>query len=217
MPQPHTALRSLIRRLVQESSAAPADAPLGAVAFASNREGTAAEPDTELEARLYKAIRAHFAGLKNLDKESAAQVESILEKGLYPDIFMPPPQPELMRGMLVSEEWLEGVVGRNARDLWASQNVDFIFKPHGGATSWTVDRKTAQEFAGFVGSPDAKETARKKGKRAIIMHARAADNPNKFVMGPGGLYSVKGFDQFSYEKEVVGLGDIYVHLIEWGY
>ena len=185
---------------------APEGSPLGKFAFPLRRRGKPPEPDTPEEKRLFNALVAHFVDNIKLNAKVAMGIKDLLSQGLYPEVFSPPDQEEVFRGMSVSKAWLSKTLGMAAKDIPAkgSKEVGTTYEPrNGGGSSWTVDKATTSKFF------------RDPSRVGVVLHARTADNPGSFVMGPDHLYRIDFIAQFAYEKEVVGLGDIKVYKISW--
>jgi len=206
----------MMRSLVKMSAAlskfddveeeAPEGSPLGKFAFPLRRRGKPPEPDTPEEKRLFNALVAHFADNIKLNAKTAMGIKDLLSQGLYPEVFSPPEQEEVFRGMSVSKAWLSKTLGMAAKDIPAkgSEEVETTYEPrNGGGSSWTVNKAITSKYF------------RDPSRVGVVLHARVADNPGSFVMGPDHLYRLDFIAGFAYEKEVVGLGDIKVYKISW--
>lgn len=211
----HRTLRETVRAILRED--AP-DAPLGRVAFAGDRTdlpGTdldeMPEPDTELEWELYGKLMRHFTQSTHIGAATANTIRGFLERGLYTDVFRAPDVPEVFRGMYIGRDWLIKAVGPQGASSKGAAQVSFTFEPKGGGSSWTTDEAVARKFGGFEGGDHREEYV------AVLLHARVADHPGQLVVGPEGLYRVGGFAGIPEEREVLALGPIRVHRIEWGY
>lgn len=188
---------------------APKSAPFGEFAWAKYREGTPEEPDTELEKQVYQDIKKHFASKRvGLPKFTVRLLMKLLEKGWYKRVLHPPPCEKLYRGMKLNREQLSKLLGEKDFDDKGSKELDKPVKSTNGySTSWTFKRKITEDFSGNYG----------KAKRgfAITLVANVADNPNRFIAGPGGLYDVDGLSRWHLEKETIGLEPIKIGKIEW--
>jgi len=206
----------MMRSLVKMSAAlskfddveeeAPEGSPLGKFAFPLRRRGKPPEPDTPEEKRLFNALVAHFADNIKLNAKTAMSIKDLLSQGLYPEVFSSPDQEEVFRGMSVSKAWLSKALGMAAKDIPAkgSEEVGMTYKSrNGGGSSWTVNKAITSKYF------------RDPSRVGVVLHARVADNPDSFVMGPDHLYRLDFIAGFAYEKEVVGLGDIKVYKISW--
>jgi len=185
---------------------APEGSPLGKFAFPLRRRGKPPEPDTPEEKRMYNALVAHFADNIKLNAKAAMGIKDMLSQGLYPEVFSPPGQKEVFRGMSVSKAWLSKTLGVAAKDIpeKGSKEVEMTYTPRGGSgSSWTVNKEITSKFF------------RDPSRVGVVLHARTADNPSNFVMGTDHLYKLDFIAGFANEEEVVGLGDIKVYKISW--
>ena len=188
---------------------APTDAPLGRFAFPLRRRGVPPEPDTAEEKKLFQALDAHFNDDLKLNKKAVAQIEDFLVQGLYPQVFSPPAQDEVFRGMGVTKKWLANALGMNMKEIprKGSQEVEMTYTPKvGGASSWTISKVVSNKFSDRTDRYD---------RVNVTLHARISDNPDKFISGPDHLYKLDYIAQFANEKEVIGLGNIKVYKISW--
>lgn len=193
---------------LEKSAEAPAKAPLGRIAFPGDRKGKPMEVDTDVEKRLYNALMLHYVDNEEVTNEDAALMRKFLSKEWYSEIFHEPTAKVVYRGFSVSKnwKWLLRVlkVDKLPKDK-GSIEKNFTYTPSRTATSsWSTSKKVARDFA-------------EGGDRgmSVIFHASVADNPGRFVAGPGGLYKVQGFEQYDSEKEAIGLGPIKVFKVEW--
>jgi DNA topoisomerase-1 len=201
---------------------APFGAPFGRWAWTSHRKGLPnepeeQEPDTELEREVYAQVRKHFASDRvGLPKETAELLASCVGHGWYKPVLHAPPYDTLYRGLkitkmgvlekMIGEELSHGVEG--AVDFNEPQSVflvDAEGEPDNGySSSWSAKKQITRDFSD-------------NGKRgwAVTLFANTADNPNRFLAGPGGLYNVDGLSRWHLEKETVGLEPVLVRRIEW--
>lgn len=189
---------------------APEGAPLGYIAFGEKRlDDVPFEPDTPEEKRLLGALDDHVNSNKMIKDEDVVLIKSMMKKGMYPKIFKEPEGVNVYRGFSVSEEYL-----RKALKLKKGQklpkkgklDVTFRFTPWKGkaASSWTTTLKEAWDFAD-----------KGDGEWSIVMYAVPDENRGKFLDLRGGMYSVKGFENYSKEKEAIGMGTIRVYRVDW--
>lgn len=164
------------------------------------------EQNTEIEADVLDQLNNHAYEDIPIKKSSADVLGTILKKGQYTDILHEPDRRFLYRGMTVPKSWVASLLKKNPDQVKPRGivKVDFTFKPRGGSSSWTANKKVAKKFS--------KDNL---GDVSIIIYASVNDNPNRFVAGPGGLYKLSAFSEFVGEKESMGLGDIKVCKIEW--
>jgi hypothetical protein len=219
MTPSHRTLRETVREILREArDEAPPDAPLGRVAFAGDRSDLSStdldempEPDTEIEWELYGKLMRHFTHATHIGTSAANLIRDLLKRGWYSDVFRAPDVPEVFRGMYIERDWLIKAVGPQGASPKGAAQVSFAFEPKGSGSSWTTDEAVARKFGGFEGGDHREEYV------AVLLHARVADHPGQLVVGPEGLYRVKGFAGIPEEREVLALGPIRVHRIEWGY
>jgi len=215
---------TVLDKMTKEAKAvgpeAPPEAPFGLWAWASHRKGMpnepdGDEPDTDLEREVYGHIRKHFASDRTgLPKDTVELLVSCVEQGWYKSVLHPPPHDTLYRGLKIGKaEILAKLIGEEISPEGA---IDFdeprpIFlvdaegEPDNGySSSWTAHKKITRDFS-------------EAGKRgwAVTLFANTADNPNRFLAGPGGLYNVDGLSRWHLEKETVGLEPILIRRIEW--
>ena len=191
---------------VNKFAKAPDDADLGQIAFSTRREGVPFEPNTKLEDDLYDIIRKHFGGDKTMSAEAAEKIRSYVENNYYGDVFKKPKATTLYRGMTVDRDWIQAAVEQDNIKSPGVLEKSFTFTPFRGGSPWSTSKDVAERFAGSVvgGRP-----------YSVVLTANVENNPYRFITGPGGMYNVKGFDQHTSEKEVVGLGPIKVSKLEW--
>jgi hypothetical protein len=114
--------------------------------------------------------------------------------------------------MDVSKAWLAKALGAEARDLRykgalglkGKAEVNFTFVPRRGASSWTKSRSVAK---GFHSS--------EYNRANITLHADVAENAGRLLDARGMYKNIDLLDRFSDEKEILGIGPIRVHMIEW--
>ena len=208
------------KRDLEKHAEEPPNAPLGRVAFGPERYPPIYEPNTKEEKALLNALWHHFEGYEMLSAKNAEAIRGMMRKGRYPSVFVPPRVTTIYRGMTVKLTWLAKALGVSVRDLKrigkttrpgayelitvGKSEVNFKFVPRKGAASWSKSHRVAR---GFLSSDY--DTAQ------IILHADVAENDGR-LMDASGLYDkVSGFGGFRAEKEVLGLGPIRVHMIEW--
>jgi hypothetical protein len=206
-------LEQHLRLLEDHQPEGPGDGPLEQYAFAEERPGQVPfEPDNEYEKKLYVKLRDHFVKGTHVTVDVAKDIERFLELNEYSTIFHAPEQNVVYRGMVVDDQFMIKALGVNDKNdinpRDGRENMNFTFTPFSshGATSWTTSLSLAHEFSRYVDT---------EHKWDLIMFAKVADNPNKFVECKKGLYNVKGFNSYSEEDEVLGLGSIKVYRIVW--
>lgn len=189
---------------------ASAKAPLEKYAFADQRKGEVPrEQNSEKEQVLYNALRRHFNDNDPLAAAEVDMIRTFLKNGQYSKIFKSPKQEYVYRGMSVEEDFLRKAMGLKQGDKLprkGSKTTSFTYTPKTGETSsWSVSPEAAKKFA------------TKSRVYQLMLIAKTKDNKNSFVLGPDGLYSVRGLGDFEYEKETIGLGKIKVYKIIWAH
>jgi hypothetical protein len=183
------------------------DAPLGKYAFPKLRSPGFEVPDeknTKLEDQIGWALDDHFNDNEEFYPETAKELESILQSKKYDDILTTPRYDVVYRGMAVTKEWAEKVIGKEIRKS-AEAEVNFVFEPRQGSSSWTGTYEIAQYFA--------REKSDEEHCFLAILYAKTYDNPNKFLAGKDGIYRLKEFEKYKKEDECTGLGPIKVYKI----
>ncbi len=209
-----------------EETAAPEDAPLGKYAFSPQRQNTINPPpkekNTKIESMILASLSKHVAGTTPMSSNAAQIIKTLLEQGLYKDVFKAPTVDKLYRGMGVTEEYIQNL-GINPNELneeLGKENIEdmlgrrkakvierqFTFKPRGKtfASSWTTSPKVAADFAST--------NAPTKGTYMVIMEAETDLNDGSFL-DAAGFYEIDNLASFSSEQEVFGLGEITVSKI----
>lgn len=207
-------LRRIIREAIQGQ--APADAPLGRIAFAEYRKDLPEprEKNTKIESDLAIALYRHFNDNVPLNVDFSALLEELLGKGWYSDIINEPePNIILHRGMHdMTPEWIFNITGipldqilqQGMAPNGGEWEGDFDYSPrHPGSSSWTDDFDKAKEFA--VSSEG----------RSVVIEAEAGENPEKFISCKDGLYKIDKFATWAFEREFIGLGTIKCHYLKW--
>lgn len=192
---------------------APEGSPLGKYAFSPQRQMQTRPPPMErnkpVESALLKSIAKHFEGIRPLTRKQAEMAMGFIRDGLYPDVFREPPPGEYHRGMTLTIEDLEsmGVVVPDTEVDGPAVEIAgrFSIRPIGDrfSSSWSYGFAQADEFS--IGRRSEEES----DIYSVIFTASTNDNPGKFIDAEG-LYEVDmgTVDEFSHEREVIGLGTI---------
>jgi len=199
---------------------APPESPLGKYAFSPQRQMMNARPppmekNTSIENALLRSIRNHFLGKRSLSRQQSQLAMSFIKDNLYPDIFMEPPSGTYYRGMLLNIDDLErmGIDITKIDSSIKTQEMKgkFEIKPLEDrfSSSWSSSYEIAKEFS--------LRNRHRRGKNlyAVVFAASKANNPGKFLDAEG-FYGVDldEFEDFSSEKEVIGLGTIWADWME---
>lgn len=194
---------------IEASAEAPEDAPLGRIAFPTKRQDKPFEPDTKEEQRLYTALSDYFRSNVPLSAKDAGTIRELLSNGWYADVFSEPTGGEVYRGMAVPKSWLLQLLKKKSIPASGEQEISTTVSPKKNVSSWSSDRKTSVYFT-------SNPAVRTKGAdTTVILHALVEENPGSFVEGESGLYDVEGFEEYSGEKEVLGLGPIKIFKVTW--
>jgi len=194
---------------------APKNAPFGEFAWTKHREGFDNKiyyEETELEIKIYKEIKNHFASKHiGLSKIAAKLLAKILKNNWYSKIIHEPKHKTLYRGILIKDKEdvcnLLKIKREDFEDKGSIAYNSSIKITNGNSTSWTYKKIISKDFSTYYGK-------RKKGY-AITFIADIDDNRYKFIAGPGGLYDVEGLSKWHLEKESIGLEPIIIRKIEW--
>jgi len=188
--------------------------PLGKWAFANARPDVVPpEEDTAVEANLFKDLQDVFDGYGFLSPWQADMLKGFLESGLYSDVFGPPQESRIFRGMAVTEKWLMAALNLSKSDDLFGEGrsmAGFTFKPKSGSSSWTYSQETARRFASTTS-----RAVTSTRSFEVLMTAQVSDNKNNLVSCQDGLYQIKAFEEWSSEREVIGLGPVKVHQLDW--
>jgi len=198
---------------------APEGAPYDKYAFAEERgEDVPWEEDNQKEHSLYTALASSFDGGWTLSPDQCTTLKRVLSMGWYSDVFGPPKTDEVYRGMVVSAAWLKTALKvPEDQDLPGhghdGKRASFTFKPKfnglwRGSSSWTSRLDVAQNFGNEQDLLDDADFA-------VVLTASVSANPDSLVSCAGGLYDMPDFDKWSFENEVIALGDVKVSYLQW--
>lgn len=191
--------------------------PLGSWAFPQSRRNDLLplEKDTQIETQLYDELEQHFNDSISISDESSLEIQDILSKKMYPDIFKEPKVKTIYRGMTVAEIWFKTLLKSNQIndniDYFGVLNLKFTFNPlrnKEGSTSWTTSKHIAKRFA------NDNYRQNYSGIKLILI-ASVSNNKNKLLACTNGLYKLSSTMGFDDEDEVIGLGPIAVDAVEW--
>jgi len=194
----------------------PVGSHLQKFAFADQRDDVPDEKNTEFEERLFGSLLSHVAGNDSLSDNQSRTIKRYLEKGWYKNIFTPPSDDVVMRGMAVTREFLEKILrDRNLKK--GMYEVNKVYRPYERlSSSWTNDKEVAAQFA-----YDNVNNKVENADIIIVLYAKPGDNPRKFISGPenyklgtDGFYSLDRLEDFVSEQEIIGLGPIRISGIE---
>ena len=198
---------------------APPDSPLGKYAFSPQRQMRTRPPpmekNTGTENALLRSIRNHFEGERPLTRQQAQLAIGFIRDGLYPDVFKEAPAGTYYRGMLLDVYELEGMgidITRMEPDAKKQEmRGNFEIKPLDDrfSSSWSSSFEVAENFSLGRGSRG------RTNLYAVVFAATTTNNPGKFLDAEG-FYGVDldDFDDFTDEKEVIGLGTIWANWVE---
>ena len=194
----------------------PPEAPEGAIfddyVFADHRDDVPHEEDNDEERMIYIAIKKHFSSNKlPLSKEAAEDIQLIIRNKWYPNTFHAPSKDTVYRGMTVPESWVRTALNLDDNDHLATageMSKPFTFTPLKNiyVTSWTLSDDVAHSFS---------QNLTYKRVYGVVLTASANTNSDKFLECVDGLYDIEGLDEYQYEEEVMGFGEIKVDHISW--
>jgi hypothetical protein len=184
---------------------APADAPLGRIAFPTLRDDVPFEKNTAVETNLQSAIYAHIIHNKPIRTNDAVLIKDFIQRNFYSNIFGEPDTDLVYRGMSVTKDYIANILGVEQIAPSGEVEVDWDFTPLSQTSSWTIDDEVAIEE--FSGKTD-------RNNISLLMTAKVDENSGKFV-DFSKLYSMKSFREYSNEQEVVGVGNIKIFKIWW--
>jgi len=195
-----------------KASEAPENAPFGKYLWPKHREGfkkIELDEETEIEKEVYSQLKTHFSDdRKGVSALASELLSACMALGWYKRILHPPPYKILYRGLHFKNiKNIEKLVGEDDLDdsgIIKLKDPITIQPDNGFSTSWTYKKAVSRDFS------EAKKTG-----FAVTLYANAADNKNRFLAGPGGLYDVEGLSKYHLEKETVGLEPIKIAKIEW--
>ena len=195
--------------------AAPADAPLQRWAFSPQRVGNVPrEPNTALETRIVRALKAHFNRNVPVPGELVRTMIDLIDGGLYTDILQKPPAGvTLYRGLDASDDFIRSLGLDPDGDPSGRHDVRIRIEPgrKGRSSSWSYDLAIAELFAG---SGDYSTG----GRWAVVLIAGADDNPSGFLDGESFLNSLSTFSgenrPMRDESECIGIGEILISGVE---
>ena len=191
-----------------DSLAAPEDALFNKFAFSPQRQGMESPPPIEannpIEDEYLEAIKNHFAEDDLLSLEKAQKLKELMQSGLYSDIFKPPTQSVVYRGMTIQKEYLIGKLGLDANEFGEEpKTISRIvtFRQTRNALSWTTNFDIAKQFAIINGKRYTGDVY------ALVFEANVADNQGN-LLDCDNLYDISDLEKFETENEVLSLGDI---------
>ena len=184
------------------------------------------EINTALEDKLRDVLSDHFSqtnlpdrGLKKAD--SVADIQGLIDKNLYPEIFKRYTKGEVYRGIYVTRKWMEQTFGdtgefealhkeSDPEMVEVVYNTIIPLYPGRLASSWTTDKDQAMKFA----KPPSGTSFAYGKDISLVLVADAIDPQNYFIdMQP--FYDYKFGKTFSKEAEVVAVGDVKTTKLIW--
>ena len=188
------------------------------------------EPDTKIEAKLWRALGAYMSGAVGInDPELLSAIKDAARDPKYQDIFITQDSPfyqdrSLMRGQALPKDHVGQLLKINIPSSYAEASEDpgwhhpwltidlsspYIYKPENffrdntEVSSWTTDERVAQNFARQVGY--------RNNDIPVIFHAvRGAGEFLDLRM----MYKYKGMEDYDSEAEYLALDDVPVASIE---
>lgn len=192
------------------------DAGMGSYAFAPRRrKQVPVEQNTDKENDLWDSLDHHVETNRPMEdsKTGAYGFKNILKHGWYDSVINEPKVTYVFRGMALSRDELLGL-GVTMKQLIAKSSdktsVKATYRPlvTGQSSSWSDSLFSAKKFAQPRGTDKP---------YIVVAVAKVADNHNSFMSGKNGFYNISGLDEYAFENEVIGLGNIKVFEIHWQY
>ena len=203
----------------------------------SDKAQQAGEPNTKMEEELFKYLGRHIKGNRPLPIRVAKQLRRIAESGIYPEVFRMAEKGKIYRGMALPMEFVEeNFGGLPKKPKWykapikwflgqAQKEVsyDFSTKTDPRRKKWLKDRtwvehaksKASSWTSSFSAAKDFATGRAMPGMVSIVLVSDLSTN-TAYAVDMNPLYKFFGFTQnFKKEKEVVVLGDAFVHEIIW--
>jgi hypothetical protein len=197
------------------------DGELGHYAFPLLRHsiGYDIEANTKLEEYVAEQLALHFVNATPLNLDVVEFIKKCLKDGQYKDIFHPPKQKFIYRGMQLDDKHAklflmnagltshdanfdmsemrdENVLIKNRGELYDT-NMLYLHREGTTSSSWTTNLDKAREFA-------HKQHERSYNKTwGIILYAPTQNHKNVLVAGEGGLYDLGFTDDYINEYEVI--------------
>jgi hypothetical protein len=208
-------LASIVSRILRESgemdrwARAPEGSSLGRIAFADRRDEVpdGLEPDNELEQRMFDELDFFMGANSDLSPEVLNTIRAALVKGHYDDVLYLSSAPTFYRGLHLSEREAGRLLGLSPDDLPGpgeqrkfKRSFELRSIKESGASSWTTDWGVALEFG--------EEMAWEDDTWAVVLVARAADNPGSFL-DLRELYRIVN-PYHEHQRECVALGPVRV-------
>ena len=195
--------------------AAPADAPFQRWAFSPQRMGEVPrEPNTALETQIIRALKGHFIRNIPVPGDLVRTMIDLIDGGLYTDILQKPPAgATLYRGLDAGDDFIRSLGLDPDGDPSGQHDVQIRIETgrKGRSSSWSYDPAIAELFAG---SGDFSTG----GRWAVVLIARADDNPSGFLDGESFLNSLSTFSgenrPMRDESECIGVGSILLSGVE---
>ena len=186
---------------------APEDAVFGMFAFPDHRsEKLPAEPDTPQETSVLKGLINRIKHSGDLESADADSVRQCLSNGWYDKVFRrPEPGSVLYRGIRITPEALEKHVADFDGSTEGESNRTYDYNNgEKYSSSWSYSEREAWRWA----------NPRMLGA-GLLFVLQSDDNPDD-LLDLSGVYSrLPLFDEYKYEKEVMGLGRLKCSGLKW--
>jgi hypothetical protein len=193
----------------------PQDAPLDKYAFADQREDLdVEEPNNENEESLYYSLRDHIVSNVKPDDQEANLLAKILKDDLYSDVFVKPDVSSVFRGMKVKIPYVSSFLSReqieelnNAQMITLSGHFVYVPRKKSKISSWSKNKESSVPFYSVSFADDE--------HYSVLLYASTKENDGKFL----DLQKIYRLDndmrEFSYEREIISVGQIDVNKIEF--
>lgn len=178
------------------------------------REAGIEEEDNPTEDYIFTVLQHHISDNEDLSKREINAIKMLVKDERYSEIFRETKANEIMRGITVSIETLEKLLGVRSTTIKMGEKnkIDAIVAGMRGKqnTSWTVDHQQAKNFATNDGN-----VSESSDDIPIIIYANPQDSADTtFVEFRNAIYKIRGLDNYKYEQEVMALGSVRINAIE---
>jgi hypothetical protein len=219
-------LREAIREiLLHEKTAAPdgpRDGEYGSYMFADQRDDVPDEPNTPQVQKIADALSLHFHGRP--DTLAPWIDELIANKGDYRKFLMPPGHADkAFRTMTVSPSTFSTLFKKpTEQDMDGEVHImpGGSIGPYGGRNffSWTLSADIFHGLKRDWGSLFSTNWVKRKvGAEGFVVFLSARVDQNEFLLNPLAMKRAGLAEEFGYQMEVIGVGDIKLDEVSYFY
>lgn len=196
----------------EESAEAPDDAPMGAIAFGSQRWDVAFERNTVLEDRVERALMSYVRGNVQLPEVVVGQLRDFMASGLYGKTLVVPDVSVVYRGMTYSEEELRRALGLGPGDPLGDvgeELVSCVVDVRKTTGSWTKKLSQAEHHSkGRFGTAEVRAKPYN-----VVFSADVAENG--VFLDLRKVYEIDPLRRYMPEGEVLALGPVVARGVRW--